>query len=68
MASLSAAWTDTAPLRPHSVLGCGDLSVKDKHPWAPRRGTQENLTGDPNSRFEPGSPEVSVKKMPKLKC
>lgn len=25
-------------------------------------------TGDPNFRFEPRSPEVSVKKMPKLKC
>lgn len=25
-------------------------------------------TGDPNFRFEPRSPEVSAKKMPKLKC
>lgn len=31
-------------------------------------GHKQASTGDPNSRFEPLSPEVAVKKMPKLKC
>lgn len=31
-------------------------------------GHRQTFTGDPNSRFEPLSPEVTVKKMPKLKC
>lgn len=42
-ARLSAAWTDSAPRRPQSALGCGDLRDKDEYPWGLRRRTPANL-------------------------
>lgn len=52
--SRSPAWTDSAPLRPHSVLGCSDPRDKDKHPWGLGGGQRQASPVTPIPDSNPG--------------
>lgn len=66
--SISSQPEQTVPPSGHTRPWAVTIHMTKTNTRGGLEGHRQTFTGDPNFRFEPKSPEVTVKKMPKLKC